>query len=155
MTTMSNAAPDQVEPIIGWRAWIVEDREDPPRLHSFNRTLWRPYERIEAACRSAHDPPGVKCSCGIYAARDKQHLVNMGYQLYGPQTFVVIGAVALWGGVVPGAQGWRAQYAYPRRLLVPYEIPLLAAALREAYGVPVQLANTLSLQPKEDDDGHR
>jgi hypothetical protein len=74
----------------------------------------------------------------------------MGYQLYRADTFVVIGSVALWGGVIPGEQGWRAQYAYPRKLLVPYEIPLVAAALKEEYGVPVRLANTLSLGlPKE------
>ena len=98
---MSDGAPDLFEPIIGWRAWVVEEREDPPRLHSFNRTLWRPYERMEATCRKSHDPPGAKCSCGIYAARDRQHLVNMGYQLYGPRNFVVIGPVALWGEVIP------------------------------------------------------
>ena len=74
----------------------------------------------------------------------------MGYQLYRAGKFVVVGSVALWGGVIRGEQGWRAHYAYPRKLLVPYEIPLLAAALKEEYGVPVRLANTLSLgQPKE------
>jgi hypothetical protein len=146
---MSDPAPDLFQSIVAWRAWVVE-KVDPLRLHSFNGTVWQPYERMEAACRKSHEPPGPRCSCGIYAARNKGHLVDMGYQLYRADTFVVIGSVALWGGVIPGEQGWRAQCAYPRKLLVPYEIPLVAAALKEEYGVPVRLANTLSLGlPKE------
>ena len=52
-------APDPFEPVVVWRAWVVEEQE-PPRLHSFNRTVWRPYERMEAACRKSHEPPGPR-----------------------------------------------------------------------------------------------
>jgi hypothetical protein len=31
---------------------------------------------------------------------------------------VVIGRVKLWGKVIPGEWGWRAQYAYPSSLLI-------------------------------------
>ena len=61
---------------------------------------------------------------------------------------VVVGEVSLWGGVIPGSQGWRAQYAYPRKLLVPYECWQLAKPLRDDYQVLVKLANTFRL--KED-----
>jgi hypothetical protein len=34
----------------------------------------------------------------------------------------VIGEVGLWGKIVPGKDGFRAQYAYPLRLQVPKQI---------------------------------
>jgi hypothetical protein len=73
----------------------------------------------------------------------------MAYHRYREDDFVVLGEVSMWGGVIEGTQGWRAQYAYPRRLLVPFEAWRQGAVLRTAYGVPVELANTLALVPAE------
>jgi hypothetical protein len=92
-----------------------------------------------------HAVPDPKCGCGLYAARTLQHLAGMPYHLYYEDEFVVLGEVALWGGVIPGTLGWRAQYGYPRRLLVPFEAWRLVKPLRDAYGVPVELSNTLAL----------
>jgi len=54
---------------------------------------------------------------------------------------VIAGQVALWGGIVPGQHGWRAQFAYPHKLLVPYSRWKIAKAVAAAYGVPFQLYN--------------
>ncbi len=35
----------------------------------------------------------------------------------GGHTFLVAGKVALWGSVIPGDRGWRAEFAYPQTLV--------------------------------------
>jgi hypothetical protein len=136
--------PDIAGVVVGWRAWEVGG--DPPRLHSIvQQTAWNPHERIEADCHKDHDVPDPQCSCGLYAARTLDHLSEMSYHLYSDDDFVIVGEVAMWGGVIEGTQGWRAQFAYPRRLLIPFEAWRLAAGLRDIYGVPVELRNTLAL----------
>jgi hypothetical protein len=138
--------PDIAGVVVGWRAWSIE-RGGALLSSVVQDTLWPPRERFEAECHRPHAVPDKKCSCGLYAARTLDHLAEMVYHRYGGDDFVVVGEVALWGGVIPGTQGWRAQYGYPRRLLVPFEAWRLAAGLRDAYRVPVELANTLALGP--------
>lgn len=140
--------PDMVGAVVAWRAWKIGA---DGLLHSVSMTdvAWRPREAIQAACskRSApHEPPGEDCDCGIYAAKTREHLESMHYPNYNYQLgdpSVCVGEVWLWGGIVPGSQGWRAQFAYPKRLLVPHEAYLAVADLRALYGVPVKLENTL------------
>jgi hypothetical protein len=72
-----------------------------------------------------HDTPHENCSCGIYAARDIE-------QCPGGDVF---GKVKLWGKIVPGEKGSRAEYAYPSELHVPAKLAGDPAIL--AYGVPV------------------
>jgi hypothetical protein len=141
---MADVIPDVAGLEVGWRAWAIEG--EPPRLHSVTQgDLWTPREKLEAKCHKAHAVPDENCSCGLYAARTLDHLAGMPYHLYHEDEFVVVGEVALWGGVIPGTLGWRAQYGYPRRLLVPFEAWRLAVDLKSAYGVPVELSNTLAL----------
>ena len=73
----------------------------------------------------AHDCPSETCSCGIYAGTD------MTVCLEGD----VFGKVKMWGKVIPGEKGWRAQYAYPSELHVPARLANHPALL--AYGVPI------------------
>jgi len=142
--------PDLVRPIIAWRAWAVH-RKGPPRLESFNGAPWPPHHRMEARCNKSHEPPGVGCRCGLYAAKDKPTLIELGYQHYGDAWFAVIGTVKLWGGLIPAEWGYRAEYGYPATLHVPYEIPDVAIALRRTYGVRVRLSNNLALIPNEEE----
>lgn len=72
-----------------------------------------------------HDAPGEGCTCGIYAASDLNQC---------PQADVW-GKVKLWGKVIPGERGYRAEYAYPSELHVPAVLADDPAIL--AYGVPV------------------
>ena len=74
-----------------------------------------------------------------------QATVGDGLQLVRPDKHtypIVIGEVNLVGWYLPADFGYRAQYAYPKRLYVPYECWEMALPLRDNYGVPAQLSNT-------------
>ncbi|MGH2752568.1 MAG: hypothetical protein ACRDK3_17115 [Actinomycetota bacterium] len=153
------AVPDAIEPVVGWRYWRVDKKEG--LLHSLSGAkgfLWQPNTRFEARCpvvkRSGldgryrfisgmrvelHDAPGEMCRCGIYAARDLTHLRR---QMLAGLAINVVGEVSLWGKLIPGSKGYRAEYAYPRRLFViqrtaEWDQSAVAGAL-SVYGVPVE-----------------
>jgi hypothetical protein len=154
--------PDFTEVMIGWRAWGVPASWTPgevPLLHSVTHGdyVWTPREVVEAHCPKAKfgkgsghgDPPtvpGENCTCGFYSAKTRDHLQSMSYHKYDAERsgmFHVMGEVALWGKVVEGTQGWRAQFGYPRKLYVPFEAHKLVAPLKDAYGCEVVLNNIL------------
>src|SRR5215471_2153916 len=60
--------------------------------------------------------PSEHCSCGIYARTDPAGAYE--HVSLGGSLTVVLGTVKLWGKVIPGTQGWRAEYAYPDSLYV-------------------------------------
>ena len=155
----SFAIPDAIEPIVGWRYWRVDKKEG--LLHSLSGAtgfLWQPSARFEARCPAIkrtgidvryrfisgmriemHDAPGERCRCGIYAARDLSHLRR---QILTGLAINVVGEVSLWGKLIPGSKGYRAQYAYPRSLFViqrtaDWDQSKAAEALA-VYGVPVE-----------------
>jgi len=45
------------------------------------------------------------------------------------------------GSYHTGFDGWRAQFAYPQKLLVPYSRWKIARKVAAEYGVPFQLYN--------------
>jgi hypothetical protein len=63
----------------------------------------------------------------------------------------VVGQLANWGRVIEGSQGWRAEFAYPAVMFIPFEAWRLRRPLMRAYGVPVKLLNLLdeSKHPEE------
>ena len=81
------AAPDVIEPIVGWRYWRLNEttRENRPynfpthpyRLYSPIANVARqPLERFESICAfkwdfevPAHPSPESGCTCGVYAVR--------------------------------------------------------------------------------------
>ena len=129
--------PDRAGEVIGWRGWRVRKDNGLVRLLSFAQFAeWPAREVFEATCGKSHEPPGARCSCGIYAARTLDHLREMGYV-----SGAVFGQVSLWGTIVEGEQGWRAQYAYPRQLFLPHYDWRLVRPLRELYGIPAKLKN--------------
>jgi hypothetical protein len=113
--------PDYVSPIVGYRTW----RWDASGLTSLNGELWRPCKPLAAACNIAprrtsfvrtrfrHEAPQMNCRCGIYAAKSLGELCRMGYGQLG-----IYGEVYLWGVVVEHRLGWRAQFAYPKSLIL-------------------------------------
>lgn len=143
---MTDLAPDRVGVEVGYRAWRVQEIGGQLLLASISRPdVWHPRSVVEAACdRSAHAAPRAGCSCGVYAAHSLAQLLDMRYADFADHDSVVTGEVSLWGTVVAATQGWRGQWAYPRRLFVPYERWRCVAPLRSTYGVPVVLANTLN-----------
>jgi hypothetical protein len=106
--------PDYISPIIGHRIW----RWDAAGLRSLNGKRWSPRQPVAAKCGAgnAHDadePPHLECTCGVYAAKNIEHLRQLGYEGRG-----IRGEVHLWGTVVEHELGWRAQFAYPKSLVL-------------------------------------
>src|SRR5215471_3996668 len=104
--------PDYVSPVVAYRAWLM----GPRGLMSLNGEFWHPNQKLQAVCRRSinpHTPPHGGCSCGIYAAKSFDQLRGIGYAELG-----VRGEVYLWGTVVEHKLGWRAQFAYPKTLVV-------------------------------------
>ena len=150
MSEVGVPIPDRFGEVIGWRAWKVMGPPRHPRLFSvtWGNTLWPTREWTVAQCRRGHtDVPMEGCSCGLYAARTREHLVGLGYNVYydGGEP-VVIGQVGLTGKVIPGTQGWRAEKGRIVRLYVPHDFWRLAKPLGEAYRVPVELSNTFAAE---------
>jgi hypothetical protein len=112
--------PDYISPIIGHRVW----RWDTAGLRSLNGKPWSPRQPLAAKCGAgkadaAHEVPQTDCTCGVYAAKNLEHLRQLGYEGCG-----IRGEVHLWGTVVEHELGWRAQFAYPKTLfLSPDLIP--------------------------------
>ena len=117
--------PDCISPIVGYRVW----QWDVTGLRSLNGEPWRPGKTVAARCKvsataigpdraefrdGSHEAPEANCTCGIYAAKNRNDLQKTGYDAYG-----IHGEVYLWGVVVEHETGWRAQYALPKRLFLP------------------------------------
>jgi hypothetical protein len=110
--------PDLISPIIGHRVW----RWDAAGLRSLNGKPWSPRQPLAAKCgagnaHDAHEPPHFDCTCGVYAAKNIEHLRQLGYE--GRR---IRGEVHLWGAVVEHELGWRAQFAYPKTLFLPPDL---------------------------------
>jgi len=118
--------PDYISPIVAYRTW----QWDAVGLKSLNNEPWIPEHCLAAACRyrlwktangetallDGHEPPHHDCRCGVYAAKNFAHLRKIGYADYG-----VRGEVYMWGRVVEHHFGYRAQYAYPKSLVLPLD----------------------------------
>jgi hypothetical protein len=99
--------PDYVSPIIGYRRWKLCGGT----LTSLNGYAWTPGRALVAKCRT-HIAPQLKCSCGIYACKPDSPMGTM-------SKFASLhGEVSLWGTVVEHEDGWRAERAYPRTLVI-------------------------------------
>lgn len=152
------AVPDAIEPIVAWRFWRVGSGDRLLRSLTGRHQRWEPGRALEARCRfddvdrsewryqvvsgfspDPHPAPAEGCTCGLYAARSLEHL--RAQPLFGLSR-TVVGQVSLWGKVIPGQHGFRAQFAYPTRLSVSEAAlgrdPCLLEALA-AYHVPVDV----------------
>ena len=156
-------APDVLGEVVAYRAWRVVGSVQLPMLSSATMRgfIWHPQRWTvatcggEEVCRSSKDDaagpgvPGEMCSCGMYAARDREHLIEMGYNHYHDDAHpVFIGEVGLAGKVIPGTQGWRAEKGRIRKLFVPMHLVEYVAPLERLYGVTVELTNTFESDPE-------
>jgi hypothetical protein len=136
--------PDFISTIVAYRTW----QWDAEGIASLNCVRWVPGEALTATCHNhiafadfiePHKTPDPRCSCGVYAAKNFEHLVQIGYAQHG-----IHGEVELWGTVMEHKLGWRAQFAYPKSFTVPedmlpYQMPDLEVRLGmlSLYGVPI------------------
>jgi hypothetical protein len=145
--------PDYVSPIVAYRVW----RLGRSGLTSLSRgERWPTGHALTARCNrvaglcvgshnNGHQAPQESCTCGIYAVKSLGQLRRMRYAAFAIcREPYLWGEVYLWGVVVEHKLGWRAQFAYPKNLVVPFEmIPVdemeaqshLAALV--AYGVDI------------------
>jgi len=139
--------PDVIGEITAFRSWEID--EATGLLLSLNGERWKPDGWLIADCKThllghtVSNIPVEGCTCGIYAAKTREHLADMSYNRYHPGMKRVIGEVALAGKVIPGTQGYRALKARPTKIFVPYEYWQLVALLEHTYKIPVELDNTL------------
>jgi hypothetical protein len=150
--------PDSIEPIIGWRSWVVRrfqvgDEPGDPVLTSVLSPVWWPkHEAITARhVREYDDPiaqkraqlgiahpggvPSEQCHCGVYAWKKRQSLVEDGQ--WAPGISRVSGRVRMWGHVIVHARGYRAQFARVDAIIGDERMAGLTYELAEAYGVPL------------------
>jgi hypothetical protein len=167
-----STAPDYIEPIVGWRTWLVVPESGVLRLRSVvYDSLWAPHNELVARClhhamrlpwrkSSEHVPPARDCACGIYAAREPEEAASYldgRSWADGLSVHRVIGTVSLWGRVVECTRGWRGSRAYPTKIYVPptrapfwvraERVEEIALALTD-YEVPVELLDADSSDPK-------
>jgi hypothetical protein len=168
-----SAAPDYIEPTIGWRTWLVVPEGGSFRLRSVvYDALWPARDELVARClrrtaslpwrrRIEHGPPGHNCACGIYAARDPDEAASYLHGRSwadGLSVHRVIGTVSLWGRVVECTRGWRGSLAYPKKIYVPParapfwlradRVEEIALDLTD-YDVPVELLDPDCSRPEE------
>jgi hypothetical protein len=133
------AAPDYIEPMIGWRTWNLTQAYDQPRLVSPSHSmLWIPGQAAHALCTHDRAQRLAGCRCGINSFASEQHLINSGEYRSAP----VWGSVRLWGEVHEFEIGMRAQYGAPNVLFVDPRVKgadQVAAELGRAYGVPCEV----------------
>jgi hypothetical protein len=85
--------------------------------------------------------PAPTCSCGMYAAKSWEQLVELRYAEQRGQQPVFVGEVAMAGKVIPGSQGWRAEKGRIESLIVPVRYWRYAEPLADLYGVEVTVAD--------------
>lgn len=149
--------PDKITPEIGWRVWrpwIDGTITGPCELKGNG---WRPQREAVASCNydKTHTQPQQSCSCGLHAAKTLE-LLEANFLLQIMAGYGVVGEVALWGTVIEGEWGYRAEFAYPASFYVPDELLVnsgletpgyishsaIATSLRE-FGVPVVRVPTI------------
>ncbi len=141
--------PDVVGEVNGWRAWRLVGTKTLPRLMSVTHTplacsrdagadsIWPPGRWFRATCpEHVETVPDEGHTCGIYAARSREHLIALGYGVYADEENRVVGEIAYAGKVIPGSQGYRGELARVKRLIVPYELWEWVEPLERAYHVP-------------------
>ena len=136
--------PDTAAALVGWRSWGLAKTPRGILLISHAETIWPADTPLQAACgRGSHLAPGNKCTCGIYALAEHDHFP---YYAYDGNDYAVFGQVSLWGEVIRGSKGFRAQYAYPKTLYLAHKDWRYAQPLRETYRVPLRLRNPYAKQ---------
>lgn len=142
--------PDYISPIVGYRIWRWDAWEG---LKSLNGEVWLPGRAVTAKCRRIpenHECPSDCCSCGVYAAKNYEHLEKIGLSRMASLDFVLHGEVWLWGRVVEHQLGYRAQFAYPKTFVLPPNIAPSCLESLTGYGVDILTSsNTLLWERKE------
>lgn len=148
-----------IDPWIGWRSWNVILIKDEALLRSITyKTIWKPGTELVAHCmksvtndkeywENGHESPDKAHGCGVYAVKTEEDAAR--WLNFSPESRMrVMGEVKLWGTVFRYTRGYLSEYAYPKSIFVPHDIPEqfpidsreLVHELRKSYrGVEVRL----------------
>jgi hypothetical protein len=97
--------------VLAWRVWRVEFLGGHPQLYSYSHHVRWPFGPLEA-----DQLPSLDNSHGIYALKTYQDMVSY-VGSHGHDGSHVLGQVHLWGLVIEGERGYRAQFAEPVALI--------------------------------------
>jgi len=132
----------KTEPILAYRDWKVVYHECSARyrLSSRNGAIWPPCQKLIAICRpfDEHDAPDENCNkeCGIYAWNEPSRSLHGDIQAFGE--------VYLWGEILIAPEGYRAEFAYPKRIWLKNtgrrRLADMRLMLEEDYWIPVEIA---------------
>ena len=133
--------PDGIDPITGYRIFRVESASGPdPVLASMTTRgfSWAPAGVTEASCPGGSEHvPGPGCSCGLYALNTLEDLLFE----FGPCVLAerdsLVARVQLWGRVVVGSRGVRAERGRVAALLPGISQVESAFAVARRYRVQV------------------
>lgn len=135
--------PDSIEPILAIRGWNIYQENNKYFLSSCfqYKIIWPFKTKLSALCL-ANDSwmsPGIKhtaplqdCDCGIYAlkkAPDEHELLPW-------EEDSILGLVFIWGKILEGTKGYRAQFSKPAALLQDERSEIISS-LAQNYSVPV------------------
>lgn len=156
--------PDYLEPLVGWRAWSNVNREGHLVPLVSVHQVWPKRIPAQAMCECCKQfaKPSMHNQIGFYAFKkvidllDETVVQNRFHNRYGNYVF---GQVYMWGTLVECGQrvaeinndtgyrnevkGWRAEFAYPKRLMT--ENADLAAQLQDDYGVPCEVGRAIDI----------
>jgi hypothetical protein len=135
-----NSRP-QDEVIVAWRVWKVaaDFGVGSVSLQSvFLTNVWPAGAPMKACC--AELPAGLRHGVNAFSDKSRAEAYFKDQQRCGNPPRVVFGEVSLWGRVIVHESGYRAQFAYPRRILVPFidRDRDIVNGLRRAYGIDVE-----------------
>ena len=133
----------KTEPILAYRDWkvVFSDESGRYRLSSRNGAIWPPCQKLIAICRpyDLHDAPDESCSkeCGIYAWNEPQPIL--------PTDTSAFGEVYLWGEILIASRGYRAEFAYPKKIWLRNtgrrRLADMRLMLEEDYWIPIEIAD--------------
>ncbi|MDX1608434.1 MAG: hypothetical protein R3251_04450 [Candidatus Spechtbacterales bacterium] len=140
------SAPDSFKPLVGYRVWRLYNPFPVLYAGALRNSIAWTTGTTEAMCinEKAHKAPAEDCDCGIYALVDMWSIMSRykpSYHITSEDTtYKILGSVVLWGKIVPGDKGYKAQKAAVAALYVPKNMEEIPAAIEEAaqiYGVPI------------------
>jgi hypothetical protein len=104
---------------------------------------------VEEVRPEEHIAPAEDCSCGIYAAKNLQHLEHIGY-MGDDHDYGIHGEIYLWGKIWDHSLGYRAQYAYPKNLTISFRrLPWSATEVERRLALLAKYGVDMFLQPKK------
>jgi hypothetical protein len=153
---MTERSPDFCEAITAWRLWIVRGGDYVPWLTGVGAGFavrWPAYEALEARHMERERAPFgefsriIPCEspcdllqgCGVYGHKSAALMAAriIGYRnTFWYEEQLVIGEVSLWGRIVEHETGYRAQVAYPKRLVYGHACD--GAVVAAQYGIPFE-----------------